>query len=432
MKDTEGDYRKDVALFRFGLISEALHLPPNEVAPWLKRQSAREHAIPGSHRRRVAVTTMRDWIRIYRKSGFEGLMPKRRQDCGSVRKMPEEVVETLLSLRREGMDLSIRQVIDRARNMDAVPEDVVIAPSTVHRLFVREGLMARRRERPQEDLRRFATEAAGQLWQSDVMHGPKVRDKDGRKRRTYLIALLDDATRLVPYAHFAFSENAAEYLVVLKEAVQRRGLVERLYCDNGASFRSRQLKIICGKLGISLMHARPYKPQGKGKIERFFRRCRGQVLAPLEARDIPDLEALNRHFRFWLEGEYHNTPHRGLEGGRTPLEQWALTCEHVRRPDPGIDLDDMFLFEAVRKVSKARTVSLDGRTYEVDPGMGGDKVTLRYDPAAPMGRPIKVVHEGRDAGLARLLDLNANARIRRAAGPGVAFRSLEPDTKAEG
>ncbi len=126
--------------------------------------------------------------------------------------------------------------------------------------------MARRRERPQEDLRRFATEAAGQLWQSDVMHGPKIRDKDGRKRRTYLIALLDDATRLVPYAHFAFSENAAEYLVVLKEAVQRRDLVERLYCDNGASFRSRQLKIICGKLGISLMHARPYKPQGKGSV----------------------------------------------------------------------------------------------------------------------------------------------------------------------
>ena len=287
MKDTINDHGKDVALFRFAMISEALHLPPDEVAPYLKRQSQREVTIPGSGRRRVAVTTMRGWIRTYRKSGFDGLMPKRRRDRGSVRKLPGEVVETLLAIRRDNMDLSIRQVIARARAAGAVPDDVAIAASTLHRLFVREGLMERRAGPPSADLRRFATEAAGQLWQSDVMHGPKVRDRQGRKRKTFLIALLDDATRLVPYAHFAPGETAADYLVVLKEAILRRGCPERLFCDNGANFRSRQLKMICGRLGISLLHARPYHPAGRGKIERFFRTVRGQFLAPLEAQDIP-------------------------------------------------------------------------------------------------------------------------------------------------
>ena len=100
------------------------------------------------------------------------------------------------------------------------------------------------------------------------------------------------------------------------------------------------------------------------------------------------------------------TPHRGLDGKRTPLDQWALTCDRVRRPEPGVDLDDMFLFEAVRRVSRARTVSLQGRLYEVEAGMNGAKVALRYDPSAPPERPIKVVHEGRPRGLARPLNLH--------------------------
>ena len=141
MKDTINDYRKDVALFRFAMISEALHLPPDKVAPYLKQQSEREVTIPGSNRRKVAVTTMRSWIRAYRKAGFDGLMPKRRKDRGSIRKMPGDVVETLLAIRRENMDLSVRQVIVRARATGAVPDDVIIAGSTLHRLFVREGLM---------------------------------------------------------------------------------------------------------------------------------------------------------------------------------------------------------------------------------------------------------------------------------------------------
>jgi putative transposase len=103
----------------------------------------------------------------------------------------------------------------------------------------------------------------------------------------------------------------------------------------------------------------------KGKIERWFQSVRGQLLTRLSGADTASLEALNRRLGAWIEGEYHHTPHRGLDGV-TPLEQWARTGNDVRFPEPGLDLADLFLFETERKVQKDRTVSLNGVVYEVD------------------------------------------------------------------
>ncbi|WP_459874126.1 DDE-type integrase/transposase/recombinase, partial [Endothiovibrio diazotrophicus] len=176
-------------------------------------------------------------------------------------------------------------------------------PSTVHRLFSREGLMAKSLNPPADlDRRRFAFEHAGQLWSSDVMHGPAVRTNDGRRRKAYLIAFLDDATRVIPYAAFALAESTRSFLPVFKQAILRRALPERLYVDNGANYRSRHLALVCAKLGVALIHARPYRPQGKGKIERFFRTVRAQLLTRLTPDDTASLEQLNRRLWGWIEG----------------------------------------------------------------------------------------------------------------------------------
>ena len=186
----------------------------------------------------------------------------------------------------------------------------------------------------------------------------------------------------------------------------------RLFVDNGANYRSQQLALVCAKLGIALIHSRPYQPAGKGKIERFFRTLRAAVLAHLTAEATESLETLNRTLWAWVEGEYHQSPHRGLDG-RTPLDQWALAGHDVRYPDPGTDLDDLFLFEAKRRVMKDRTVSLHGRLYEVDAVLVGQTVTLRYDPDAPPSRPIEVVHDAKPAGTATRLDAYANTAVKR-------------------
>jgi hypothetical protein len=215
----------------------------------------------------------------------------------------------------------------------------------------------------------------------------------------------------VTYAAFALSENTRAFLPVLKQALLRRGLPERLYVDNGANYRSHHLSLVCAKLGVALIHARPYQPQGKGKIERFFRTVRGQLLTQLSDADTASLEALNRRLWGWVEGEYHHSPHRGLEG-ETPLERWAQTGQGVRFPEPGLDLDELFLFEATRKVQKDRTVSLDGVVYEVDAALVGETVALRYDPHASP-RQVQVWHQGRFIAAARPVDLYANCFVKR-------------------
>jgi hypothetical protein len=149
----------------------------------------------------------------------------------------------------------------------------------------------------------------------------------------------------------------------------------------------------------------------KGKIERFFRTCRGQLLARLTDADTASLEALNRRLAGWIEGEYHASPHRGLEL-QTPLERWAQTGERLRYPEPTLDLDDLFLFEEQRSVHNDRTVSLHGRVYEVDATLVGQRVTLRYDPSRPEA-PVQVVHQGQVIEQARQVDLYANCQVKR-------------------
>lgn len=412
MTDTPSDLRHEIALFRYGLIAEFVQEPPGKPGLYarLEAKAAQRYTIPGSTRTRVAVETLRDWIKHYRRGGFDALLPRPRADRGQARSLPAEVAEALLRLKEEQPHLSVRALIERAC-ADGLTTPA-LAPSTVHRLLTRHGLMDKSGDEPTcKDRRRFAFACAGQLWMSDVMHGPSVAVEGKRRRKTYLIAFLDDATRVLPYAAFALSENTRAFLPVFKQALLRRGLCERLYVDNGANYRSRHLALVCAKLGVALIHARPYQPQGKGKIERFFRTLRAQFLTALQPEDTASLAALNRRLWAWVEGEYHHSPHRGLEGD-TPLERWARTAESVRFPEPGMDLDDLFLFEALRKVQKDRTVSLDGVPYEVDAALVGERVTLRYAPASAQ-RGVQVWHDGRFVATAKPVDLYANCFVKR-------------------
>jgi len=415
MNDTDNDIRQQVALFRYALIADCVHQALNQPGLYarLQEKAAQDYVIPGSTRTRVAAETLRDWIKRYRhQGGFDALLPQPRADRGQSRTLPPAVAEALITIKEEHPKLSVNLVIRKVRADGKAPAELPLPPSTVHRLLSKAGLMDKKVGEPSEqDRRRFAFERAGQMWMSDVMHGPTVAVGGGVRRKAYLIAFIDDATRVVTYAAFALSENTRAFLPVFKQALLRRGLPERLYVDNGANYRSHHLSLVCAKLGVALIHARPYQPQGKGKIERFFRTVRGQLLVQLTDADTASLEALNRRLWGWVEGEYHHSPHRGLEG-ETPLERWAQTGQAVRFPEPGLDLDELFLFEAARKVQKDRTVSLDGMVYEVDAALVGETVALRYDPHANP-RKVQVWHQGRFVAVARPVDLYANCFVKR-------------------
>jgi len=418
--------REQIALFRYGLIADLVHRQEAErgLYPLLQAKAERVYQIPGSRRTRVAAETIRDWLADYRRGGFDALRPQPRRDQGQARAIPQELADLLCHLKEQTPALSVKLLIEQAKAR--VDEDLSLAPATVHRLLSRHGLMDKQPHEPtSKDRRRFAFEKAGELWMSDVMHGPSVSADNGKKRKTYLIGLLDDATRVVPYAAFALSENTSAFLPVLQQALLRRGVPKRLYVDNGAVYRSNQLALVCAKLGSTLIHARPYQPQGKGKQERWFRSVRMQLLPTLTDADLKSLDALNRRLWAWIEGEYHQSPHRGLDG-MTPLDRWTMSAQDLRLLGPETDLDELFLFEQKRKVQKDRTVSLDGVVYEVDASLVGETVTLRFDPSRP-GRPIDVHLKGRKPEKAKRVDLYANCFVRR----NHTTKALQPDQRLD-
>lgn len=428
MSERNEEHLQRVALFRYGLIANLLHIEPGrgELYEEIRKKAARTYDIPGSRRTRVAAETIRSWLKAYRRHGYDGLVPKLRRDRGQSRAIPQEIADLLLMLKDENPELSVPLVIRAAREA-GVPDDQPLPTSTVHRLLDAHGLMRKQTEQPSDhDRRRFAFRKAGELWMSDVMHGPAVVTDGKRKRKTYLIAFLDDATRVIPYAEFALAENTRAFLPVLMQAIMRRGIPQRLFVDNGANYRSQHLALVCAKLGVALIHARPYQPQSKGKLERWFRTLRSQLLVRLAAEDTQSLDALNRRLWAWVEGEYHHTPHRGL-GGQTPLDRWARDGDDVRYPAPDLDLNDLFLFEVKRKVQKDRTVSLHGVVYEADAALVGQTVVLRYDPSAPKGRPVQVWHDGRKIQDAKVVDAYANCFIKR----NRPSRTLEADAPAK-
>jgi transposase InsO family protein len=409
----DAERRKQIALFRYGVIADLIHLEPGQRGLYakLRDKAAQERDIPGTLRRKVEAETIRGWLRAYRRGGFDALLPKVRRDAGSARAIPQEVQDLLCETKDEHPDYSVALVINHVSRFAELPEGLVLAPSTVHRTLSRAGLMQKKpHESTSKDRRRFAFNKAGELWMSDVMHGPAV-PLEGRRRKTYLLALIDDATRLVPYATFAHSENATSFLTVLEQGIRRRGLPKRLYVDNGAAYRAQHLALVCAKLGITLIHARPYKPQGKGKMERWFRTVRLQLLPTLGADDTKSIEALNRRLWAWIEGEYHQSPHRGLES-ETPADRWAQSSDEIQLPSA--DIADLFLFEQKRRVHADRTVSLDNVAYEVDAALVGETVVLRYDPARPRDkRTVQIWHRGKQVQLARRVDVYANCFVRR-------------------
>ena len=420
---------EEVALFRYRLIGDLIHPEQGDASRTLNERlhdkADKSYCIPGTRRTRVAVETMRDWMTLYKDGGFDALKPKPRKDIGSARAIPQPVVDLLVELKDAHRDWSVSMVIDEVKNKSEAARATPLPLSTVHRVLSRAGVMGKAPESPSsKDRRHFAYEKAGELWMSDVMHGPAVVVSGRRKLKTYLIGLLDDATRVVPYAAFALSESTGAYLPVLRQAVMRRGIPQRLYVDNGAAFRSHHLALVCARLGITLIHARPYQPAGKGKQERFFRTVRMRLLPTLGPADMGSLDALNRRLWAWVEGEYHRAPHRGLDD-MTPLDAWAMRSGEVRVPGPELDLAEMCLSEVKRKVHKDRTLSLDGVVYEVDAALVGEMVTVRFDPAK-RGADVDIWLAGRKVQSARVVDAYANCFVKR----NNETRQLDADTRA--
>ena len=404
----EKELAQRIALFRFGVIAPLVdrHLSRGERERMLTEITGGVWQIPGSSRTAVARSTVLKWLTVYRRSGgdIRSLEPQPRSDHGCSRSIDEESEAALIALKQELPDCSLEALLTLARRRRALPAGFAASRQSIYRLFARHGLNDRH---PQAvDRRKFEAELPNDLWQSDWLHGPKLV-VEGILRGSYLFAIIDDHSRLITHAQFYTSESIDSFRDCIIQAIEKRGLPRRLYTDNGSAFRTHQLRYACARLGIALLHSRPGIPEGRGKIERFFRTVRSQLLPVLT--DAKQLEDLNAGLWQWLETDYQVRPHSST--GTSPLARYTAQL-HALRPAPK-DLRDYFRIPVTRKVDKDRTVSLGGRLFEAPVGLIGASVTLLYHKDEPLR--IEVLLGQKSHGFLVPLDPLVNSRVRRTA-----------------
>ena len=385
MSNETEERRTEIALFRYTLILPLLRgdYEPGGKGRLREQIAALHYEIPYSSRHSVSAPTLGRWERRYNQEGFDGLKPKQRSDRNQSRAISPETLDRAEALKRQQPYRSSRSII-KALSMDStqpIPEKT-IAPRTLRRQLALRGattpyLLDEQRPKP---YRRFERIHFGDLWQGDAMHGPKLPDpaNPDKERQVFLFAFLDDHTRLVPHAQFYWNEQLPRMEDCFKRAMLRYGCPLAIYVDRAKVYVSNQLDTICAMLGIQRILGTPYYPEGRGKIERFFRFVQSDFLPELATSTVDTLSLLNESFLAWLEVVYHCKVHS--ETGQSPLERYRQDDTPSTRSVDPTQLRQAFLHRDQRKVTKTATFSFKNNRYRVADYLRRRSIELRYDP----------------------------------------------------
>jgi putative transposase len=396
-----------IALFRYALIAPLVLevLPRGELTRRAEEIAARKYEIPYSQRTSLSVDTLLDWALRYRRSGFPALAPKPRCDRGQPRVVPPQLAELIERLKRENPHRTGMTLL-RELALVSGTDSPAISAATLYRFLKQHGLTTRQLLAGPAH-KKFEAERSNHIWQSDMLFGPYVQRSGGGRMQAFLYAVLDDASRLVPHAEFYSHQGLDAFLDCLRQAVAARGVPIRLYVDNAKVFRSAQLARIAASIAILVTHTPPYQPQGRGKIERFFRSLREQLLANLDPRRTLSLQELNQRLWTWIEQVYHCSEHGGL--GTTPLLRWQRDIERIRQLPPSTELRRLFFYRLNRLARRDSTFLLRGHFYEAPSHLAGKTIEVRFDPLDLS--QVEIYFQGQAQGPGRLVDAVVNAKL---------------------
>jgi putative transposase len=411
------DPREAVAVFRAEVIGALLRrdLSRGELQRELFALSQQRFRPPGSEvTRTYSVPTLQRWYYRYRQGGLSALLPVRRRDRGHARGLSEELRRLLLDIRQEHPTVSaalIRDTLIASGRLEARTASVTM----VQRLYrehdlLRQGKRAGQGGAGRQRLRWEAAEPMA-LWHGDVCHGPALQVA-GQALPLRIHALLDDASRYVVALEAHHTERELDMLGLLAQALRRHGRPDVLYLDNGSTYSGEALATACARLGIGLVHAQPYDPQARGKMERFWRTLRERCLDHVEG--LGSRHEVQVRLYAFLDQDYHRRPHAGLLG-RSPEESWRTYWRRCEGPTRRMDEEQLrtaFTERTRRRVRRDSTLSHDGIVWELDQGyLAGRVATVAHclldDPPAPW-----VEHEDRRYPL-HPVDPKANAGRRR-------------------
>ncbi len=322
--------------------------------------------------------TIETWLCRYNKHGVTTLDKKSRSDKNKQRKilipeLAEAINEVLPFLTSNKVGKIPKSTLYRCLLEKNYFTRQQLAPTTFYR-FIREHdlLNAETTEKLRTS---FAMQYANELWQGDTMHGASIQQADGKWRKTFLIAFIDDASRLITHAEFFYRDNTENMVEAFRTALYKRGKPERLYFDNGANYTSKEILQACVRLDIRLSHAPVRDGAAKGKIERFFRGFRDRFL--VMHANFESLEQLNQLTQEWIENHYNTQPHSGIQ--MKPLDRFNLDHSRIVYLSNDEFTEEVFFVEEERYVSKVNVFSINSQKYECPVDLRGKKIQVRYD-----------------------------------------------------
>lgn len=400
------DEKHQIALFRYSVIAPletGTSDPGISNSEFFRRAAAKTYIDPNGKVKTISADTIEKWHLLYKRAGFDGLLPQSRNDEGISRKLDEALQEKIRYLKREHPRISAAEIY-RILLSDGDICLGQVSLTTVER-FVR-LIRSKEDTASQKDMRRYERPHINEVWYGDTCYGPWLSTPEGKKR-VYFIALIDDASRYIVAADLFFNDNFQNLMALIRSAVSKHGKPRLFSFDNGATYRNSQMELLAARIGSSVHYCEPFTPTSKAKIERWFLTMRMQYLASLDMRNFHSLEDLRRDFAAYVL-RYNQTPHSSL-GGISPQDRFFSEPDHIRRLTEE-EIEKNFLLETERRVSADSVLSLGNVDYEVHYSYAKQRIRIRYSPDM---EKVFVVEPSGELTPLRLLSKQDNSVVKR-------------------
>ncbi len=398
--------RKEYALIRYAIIAPAVcrMLPGGKSRKAFFEEAAdKTYTDPDGKPVRFAAATLERWYSAYEKGGFDALLTRPRKDKGISRRIDPDLFEQIRYLKENSPRMPATEILKHLEENGAVSSGE-ISLSTVTRCVNRIVL---ERDLPVcADMRRYERPHINEVWCGDTCVGPKIT-MDGGKRRVYVLALIDDASRYITGAMVFYRDSFNSLLQVMKSAVSKYGVPKIWNFDNGGSFKNRQMELLAARTGSTVHYCHPYTPTQKAKIERWFRTLRDKWMAVTDLAGFSGIPAIQESLDRFVN-EYNHSPHSSLNG-KSPDERFFAEPECIRRLSQD-EIEKNFLLEADRRVSPDCVLSIDNVEYEVDSRYARKRVKLRYTAEL---ETVYLVEDDNSLIPIRLLNKQENALVKR-------------------
>lgn len=359
---------------------------------------------PDGSLKHYAPGTIEKWYRSYKDKGFDSLIPTGRGDQGKPRKLDDELQEKIKYLKTNYPRMSASAIYRQLQENGSIKRGEV-SESTVNRYI---NLLALKlKTSGNQDMRRYERPHINEVWCGDSSVGPYLKTSDGKKRKVYIIALIDDASRFIVGIDVFFNDNFVNLMSVIKSAVSKYGRPQMFNFDNGSSYKNHQMELLAARIGSVIHYDQPYTPTQKAKIERWFRTMKDQWMSCLDIRDLHSLDELRGNLLAYVN-KYNRTVHSSLKG-KSPQDRFFSEPERIRRLADE-EIQSSFLLEIERRVSSDGVIVINDIEYEVDCRFLKQRIKLRYSPNL---EDIFVVEADNTLTPIRLLNKTENAFVKR-------------------